>query len=166
MCYGNGRIYLRKSTYSAAIQKAATANFREFCNRQGKEDVWSLTNRLLSRAPLPQPAASLFFDGTFTTSSLETARRLLDDFYPDDDSDTLPEHHLTRTRAARLPNTPNDVQFGECEILTAVKEMNPNKAPGVDHLTSDIVSAVCHTAPGFIYLENGPGGGCSQAWQR
>ncbi|PZC80614.1 hypothetical protein B5X24_HaOG214181 [Helicoverpa armigera] len=76
---------LRKE-YAEAIRSTSTEHFREFCNRQTKEDVYSVTNRIIKTIPLRQPPATLRLeDGTFTTDSRDTAHALLDKFYPEDD---------------------------------------------------------------------------------
>ncbi|CAG5039732.1 unnamed protein product [Parnassius apollo] len=48
-----------RNEYAQAIRIASTEHFREFCNKQGKEDVWSITNRLLKTTPLKQPPSTL-----------------------------------------------------------------------------------------------------------
>ena len=50
-----------KDAYASAIRKASSKNFKEFCSKQNKEDVWSLTSRLIKDAPTnvpPQPLKS------------------------------------------------------------------------------------------------------------
>lgn len=36
-----------KEIYAQEIQNTSSKNFKDFCQRQGKEDVWAVTNRLL-----------------------------------------------------------------------------------------------------------------------
>ncbi|XP_061728125.1 uncharacterized protein LOC133533185 [Cydia pomonella] len=48
-----------RAEYSSKIRTTSTEHFRDFCSRQGKDDVWSVTNRLLKSTPQPQPPATL-----------------------------------------------------------------------------------------------------------
>ncbi|CAG4956374.1 unnamed protein product [Parnassius apollo] len=80
-----------KTAYSKTFRETSTRNFRDFCERQGKEDVWSVTNRIIKSNPPPLPPATLKkCDGTYTNSSLETAQALLNKFFPDDDINDTP----------------------------------------------------------------------------
>ena len=127
-----------KDAYAKAIRKASTNNFRQFCNRQGKEDVWSLTNRLIKDAPTQRPPVTLKCGAHFTTSSQETADALLNHFFPDDIPDTNRKQTELRQKMTQTPDTEDDVQFTSDEVIDCLKTMNPNRAPGVDNLTSNI----------------------------
>ncbi|XP_072946175.1 uncharacterized protein [Epargyreus clarus] len=48
-----------KEQYALCIRKTSTEHFRQFCSMQGKENVWSLTNRLLKNAPQPTPCLTV-----------------------------------------------------------------------------------------------------------
>ena len=126
--------------YIEAIKSESTKNFREFCSAQGKENVWSLTNRLLKNGPPPIPPISLRKpDGTHTVSSVDTASTLLNKFYPDDTEHNDSESQIQLRRHATIPpDTENDKLFTLNEIINNLKNMNANKAPGPDHLTADI----------------------------
>lgn len=81
-----------KREYKKKIQKASSANFREFCNTQNKENVWSLTNRIIKDAPANQAPFTLASGSRHTGDAAETANSLLQHFYPDDGEDTLERH--------------------------------------------------------------------------
>lgn len=129
-----------KSTYAAELREASSANFREFCNLQSKENVWSLTNRLLKDANPRKAPITLHGRDRHTNDGEETARALLDHFFPDDDhaQDTHPRHRELRHRAGVLPEADDDLPFTENEVLELLGLMSHKKAPGLDHLTSDI----------------------------
>ncbi|CAG5031125.1 unnamed protein product [Parnassius apollo] len=105
---------------------------------QTQENVWSLTNRLLKTATPRRPPVTLNRDGTYTTDSQETAKALLDHFYPGDSPDTLPRHHELRSDMTNSPQSHYDPPFTQEEVLECLRQMNPKKAPGLDNLTSDI----------------------------
>ncbi|XP_059061653.1 uncharacterized protein LOC131854548 [Achroia grisella] len=96
--------------YSKLFSEYSNKHFREFCNRQGKEDVWAVTNRIIKTAPAPQPPTTIQKpDGTFTQTPIETAEAILHKFFPDDTPDTR-QAHLEHRIQSNLPppNTPNE----------------------------------------------------------
>lgn len=129
-----------KDKYVKCIRKTSTEHFRQFCCMQGKENVWSLTNRLLKNAPQPKPCMTVCDgdDSTHTTTPSDTAMSLLNKFYPDDTTDTTDTQRKLRIQMAYVPNTPDDTAFTEDEVLGCLQSMSAKKAPGVDHLTADI----------------------------
>ena len=139
-----------KKAYAKSLRKASTENFREFCNKQNKEDVWSLTNRLIKDFPTQRPPSTLKIGPTFTTSPKNTADALLNHFYPDDNQDSLHKHHVLRQTSDVMPDTGDEPLFTEDEVLDCLKTMNPNRAPGVDNLTSDICLRFAQNYPKFL----------------
>ncbi|CAK1593612.1 unnamed protein product [Parnassius mnemosyne] len=131
-----------KQEYLDAIRKASTEHFKEFCSKQGKENVWSLTNRLLKNSPQPVlPSTMRINSSNFTTSSKETAHVLLNKFYPNDTEDDTEIQKQLRQSMSCEPSTSDDRFFTEEEVIDCLKTINPNKAPGNDHLTADICLA-------------------------
>lgn len=130
-----------KKEYAKAIKKASHENFRTFCSRQGKENVWSMTNRLIKDAPSHRPPSTLKLEAGFTSTDDDTAKALLEHLFPDDE-DVTDEQASLRQRMAGVPDTADDLAIVNDEVLECLKTMNPNKAPGPDHLTSDIVSVL------------------------
>ncbi|XP_045537001.1 uncharacterized protein LOC123721658 [Papilio machaon] len=57
---------LLKYQYSRNLRSESTKNFREFCQLQNKENVWSLTNRLLQDTAPRRPPTTLKIGNTFT----------------------------------------------------------------------------------------------------
>ena len=140
-----------KAEYKAAVSKTSQRHFRDFCSRQGKEDVWSLTNRLIKDAPRQKPPSTLKTSTGFTTSTSETATSLLNHFYPDDDDSTdTPQHQALRERQRQLSDADDEPPFTDEEIRECLQTMNPNRAPGPDNLTSDIVSVVVNVFPTLV----------------
>ncbi|XP_045458125.1 uncharacterized protein LOC123668438 [Melitaea cinxia] len=127
-----------KNIYASELRSESTTKFREFCELQTKENVWSLTNRLLKESGPRRPPTSLKIDSRFTTDEKDTAQALLDNFYPNDTSDSHPRHHALRAASHTFPDTEPDLPFTSQEIHEILDNMSPKKAPGLDHLTSDI----------------------------
>ena len=136
-----------KKLYAKDIGKASKENFREFCNKQGKEDVWSLTNRIIKDAPRKTPPTMLKLATGFTEDTQQAADALINHFYPDDELDLTPEHAALREEMTVISDGQDEPPFVQAEIREALDSMHPDRAPGVDHFTSDIISAVFDELP-------------------
>lgn len=128
----------KRTLYAQELREASTADFRDFCNLQTKENVWSLTNRLLKDTAPRRPPTTFKVDDGHTTDAKQTAAALLDNFYPDDTPDRSARHHHLRTHERDKPDTLDEPPFVVEEVLEVLKTMNAKKAPGMDGLTSDI----------------------------
>lgn len=138
-----------KIKYAKAIRTASTKHFREFCSSQGKDDVWSLTNKLLKNYP-PSPASApstLSTNNGFTTSSAASAAAILDYYFPNDDDAS---RHIAATLADTSPLAQSELPFTCEEVLTCMQSFRPQKAPGHDHLTADICLQVIEKHLGFM----------------
>ncbi|XP_047990721.1 uncharacterized protein LOC125229824 [Leguminivora glycinivorella] len=163
-----------RDEYSRKIRITWRDHFRNFCNKQDRENVWSVTNRLLKSTPQPQPPATLKIDeNNYTKSTNDTAEKLMSKFFPEDNPiDDSPYHQQIRNENASTQNTLNNINtqnnepaFTNEEIKEAVYDMNPKKAPGVDHLTSDICRHFIDMYPALItklYNSSSPENG----WRR
>lgn len=142
-----------KKKYTEAICSASTDNFREFCSNQGKEDVWSITNRLINSRPdyITQPPSTLrLANGDYTTNSEETTKALMDNFFPSDSPDTTDFQKTLRLNMNQPIHTAEEPPFSTLEIIECLKSMNHKKAPGSDHLTSDICFQFTSNFPHII----------------
>ncbi|CAH2208649.1 jg337, partial [Pararge aegeria aegeria] len=88
-----------KAAYADDLKGASISGFRDFCQLQTRENVWSLTNRLLRDSAPRRPPATFKIGGTYTTNTHDTAKSLLDHFYPDDSPDSEPRHDDLRALA-------------------------------------------------------------------
>lgn len=139
-----------KATYAKELKNASTTGFRDFCQLQTKENVWSLTNRLLKDTAPRRPPATLKIGNAYTTDTQDTARAVLNHFYPDDSPDTELRHHDLRAHFNDLPETPDDPPFTPEEVLEILKNMNPKRAPGLDGFTADICLEFSQSYPRLI----------------
>ncbi|KAL4718572.1 hypothetical protein ACJJTC_010637, partial [Scirpophaga incertulas] len=74
-----------RSKYHKAIQQTSSESFRDFCNTQNPNDVWTVTNKLTKTNPLLQtPGTFKKEDGTYTESIEETCEILAKTLFPDD----------------------------------------------------------------------------------
>lgn len=140
-----------KATYANELRAESTTSFRRFCELQTKENVWTLTNRLIKESsPRIPPATLKTDDNTYTTDGHDTAKALLDRFYPDDDPDIEPRHSFLRSTLSTPSSTEPDPPFTTQEVLEVLKDMSPKKAPGLDNLTADICFKSSLLLPGLI----------------
>ncbi|CAF4890701.1 unnamed protein product [Pieris macdunnoughi] len=133
-----------KFRYTQTIRKTSTEHFKQFCESQGAEDVWSITNKLLKYNNI-QPS-TLKVNNKFTSNEEETSQALLTHFYPDV-PDTDVKHTNMRNNSSLLPDTEDDPAFTSPEIISAFNFICHNKAPGNDHLTSDICQVFTRNYP-------------------
>ncbi|CAG5030466.1 unnamed protein product [Parnassius apollo] len=127
-----------KAEYSEALKNASILNFKEFYNKQGKDDVWSLTNKLLKTKPLTQPPSTVKLrNGYYTVITTGAAKLFLNEYFPDDTPDVTEQQLEARSLMEISPKTTPDPSFTTEEILDCLKAMNPNKSPGPNHLMSD-----------------------------
>ncbi|CAG5036677.1 unnamed protein product [Parnassius apollo] len=120
-----------KAAYAQNLRAESTKSFRDFCSLQTKENVWSLTNRLLKESTARRPPTTLKINNKFTADNSETATALLNHFYPPDLPDTDPRHHELTAHLDDTLDTNDEPPFTSEEVLEHLSLMNPNKAPGV-----------------------------------
>ena len=128
-----------RDEYTKAIQKFSVKSFKEYVGKQGRDDVWSNVKRLIKSDPKLAPPATLKINNRYTTSAKETAKELLGHFYPDDDTATDSTSQSLLRNLGKDYSSPDDLPFTQSEVIDVFKNMSPKKAPGHDHLTSDII---------------------------
>ncbi|CAG4996055.1 unnamed protein product [Parnassius apollo] len=114
-----------KTEYAQAIKTVSTNHFREFCNKQGKEDVWSVTNRLLKTTPLTQPPTTLKTKaGNYTSTTKDTAETLLNEYFPEDEPDISSRHMEIR----KMADKPKKTATGSTDKPPSIKRKTVTKA--------------------------------------
>ena len=130
----------KKEEYSVAIQEKAFKSFKGHLKEQGRGDVWSKVKPIIMNTNAIKPPASLKINGRFTTTPKETAEALVEHFYPDDSLSTdTPFQTLIRNSTDAAYATEEEPPFIQQEVIDVFRYMDPKKAPGLDHFTSDII---------------------------
>lgn len=146
--------------YQKLFHHTSTESFKEFCSSQTREDVWSVTNRIIQhKNPIRPPTTIKKTDGSHTTTIEDTATELIKRFFPDD----TPNTNIEQNRIAQMMHTTNEPSHSHqgtqhtpepllttTEVIHCLKTFNPKKAPGPDHLTSDICLQVTMIFPELI----------------
>ncbi|CAK1580717.1 unnamed protein product [Parnassius mnemosyne] len=140
----------KKKEYGDELRRTSTDNFREFCERQGKENVWSVTNRLLKDTKTNCTPSTLKVGDRHTNDEKETAKALLNYFYPDDIPDSNSAQEQLRKNCDVFPETNDDPPFIKEEVIECIQNMNPKRAPGIDNLTADICTQFSKAYPKLI----------------
>jgi hypothetical protein len=130
-----------KRAYAELTHKTCIESWKNYIGHQGKDNVWSNVYRLLKDAPLPKPPTTLHINNNRTTNAIDTAKALLNHFYPDDDfnNETSIQNQIRNSIDVIRDINEFDAIFTTEEVIEVLSRMNPNKAPGHDNLTADIV---------------------------
>jgi ribonuclease HI len=128
-----------KQAYKIAIINAKTESWKNYCAAQNRESAWSAIHRVLINRRKTIPLATLRDGSEYLASAEETAQRLMERFFPDDDTQRETREQVEIRRMADIiPFTDDDPSFTEGEIEDIMSNINPDKAPGEDHFTADI----------------------------
>ena len=90
-------------------------------------------------------------NGTYTTDINSTIKQMIVHFTPEDNGCSDSEHHKRiRQQITEAPDISNNEEFTQEEILAALAKFNPQKAPGEDGLTSEILLKTFKCFPSFL----------------
>ncbi|CAG5058102.1 unnamed protein product [Parnassius apollo] len=140
----------KKKEYGDELRRTSTDNFREFCERQGKENVWSVTNRLLKETKSNCSPSTLKVGNSYNNDEKETAKALINHFYPEDSPDSNPAHEKLRKNREQFQKQMTTLPLLKKKLWNASKNMNPKRAPGIDNLTADICTQFSIAYPKLI----------------
>ena len=148
------RIYQdTKRQYQSALRQEKFQSWKEYCNITTNSNPWNAVYKLASGKIRNSSTLSTLMkkDGTYTTSLADTVTYMMDRFIPDDDQGSDSEYHkLIRNKVLQPPDTGDDKPFTQEEIKDIIVNMNCNKAPGEDGITSNILHHIFTLAPEFV----------------
>ena len=124
-----------KRGYQAKIQREKLKSWKEFCTISDGTNPWNVIYKIAAGKLKPPISLTTIQkpDGTYTNDIKSTLKHMLDYFVPDDSLETDNEHHKEiRKQAEKSTETSDDMDFTQQEILSALKDFNPHKAPGED----------------------------------
>ena len=138
-------IYHIKAEYKSKILQAKISSWRDFCSMQTKENPWNL---IYKRCRKPKNFNSLLTtletENGYTSSVTETANLLIKTFFPDDTKDTVTQKYI-REEIETDPDTTDDCPFSCQEVERIIMLQNDKKAPGIDHMSANIIKVVNFT---------------------
>jgi hypothetical protein len=129
-------------TYQTKLREEKIRSWKEFCTSTDSTNPWNAVYRYAARKLHEKPTLSTFktSDNTYTTDTVSTVDRLLDQFIPDDEGSDEAHHKQVRRQVLEPLNTIEDVPFTKQEIHDILYKFDPRKAPGKDALISEILT--------------------------
>jgi len=138
-----GQEYIsEKQLYKSLIQKSKAEPWKKLSTT---DNPWDRPYKLVvDKIKKTEPISTLRkTDGNFTNGQIETMFYLLDQLFIEDDSSTdSPEQTQIRLIANQPIMTNNDLLFSDNEIEEIINQLNPNKSPGWDKITADVILKV------------------------
>ena len=133
-----------RDEYESRAKEAQIRSWKEFCQKQDKENLWEGIYRVMGRTAKREEDMPLVVDG-ITLDAKGSVELLASTFYPEDLRENDNQTHRDIRNIAEMVNLQpsegqNDPPFTITELLTALDSLNPKKAPGADGFTADICS--------------------------
>ena len=143
-----------KKQYTSAISRSKSSSWKKYCEKQGKETIWSSVYRVIKHEFSSDIPVVKDRQG-----NVMKQEDVLDDiklrFFPSDNpADDSLYHHQIRMSAndhGASRNRQTEPKISMKEVECAFKSMNPKKAPGRDHLTADICYQCFKSLPALFY---------------
>ena len=142
-----------KKKYQSSIRREKIHSWKQYCNLTTSVNPWNAVYRLAAGkmrkcstlTTLQKP------DGSFTTDLEGTMNCMLDYFIPVDDGIMDNEYHRHIRNQIKDPiSVQDDREFSQEEVLRVLENMNPQKCPGEDGITSGILLRVFMQFPRFV----------------
>ena len=131
-----------KRKYEATLRKTKIQSWKQCCNSTTSSNHWNTVYKLATGKIKSGSTLSTLRnpDGSVTTGMAETVLYMIDTFAPENVGESDNEYHKLIRAQTKTPITIEDgEQFTPAEIKDAINEMNKNKAPGEDGITSDVL---------------------------
>lgn len=134
-----------RNKYTAKIKVVKMDAWKNFVNKVGNEDPWSIVYKIVrDKVKKPNALCSLMLStGRWTANWLETASAILDKVLPREEKEKENESHKAiRMQNSCYVNCNLEPEISINEIDLAVKKLRNNKAPGSDGFKSEIIKAL------------------------
>jgi len=128
--------------YEGKMQEAKLKSWKTFCTISDGVKPWNLLYKIAYGKIRTTTRLTMLEkeDGTFCTVTRSTILNMLEHFAPDDTEDSDNELHREIRKYIQKPlDTADDKAFTKEEIIAILKKFSPEKPPGEDGLTSDIL---------------------------
>ena len=161
-----------RNHYKTELLKAKQDSWKKFCTESTKKSPWKIYKMAkagFSRRPVHTTLT--LKDGSVTTSDMQTASALLDNFFPDDRQELDTDQQRTvRTQTANNKPLTTELEphFTKHEVDEVITALKLNKCPGPDGVDGRIVKEIHHILPDFwmkIYNKCLELGCFPQAWK-
>jgi ribonuclease HI len=143
----------KRNRFKQLIIESKINSWNEFVVNNTRDNPWGLIYKISSNKLKSTKICELINDnGELITETKLIANEFLDTFFPNDSTlnDNL-IHKNIREESALDIESDNDLNFTEHEIAIAIDQQNPNKSPGEDGLTSDIIKRFNTIEPKILH---------------
>ena len=145
---------LLQCRYRRRMREVRLEEWAKFCEESTKDNPWGAVYRTI-RGRKPGGLACTLRDGdggAFTTDASATCDLVMRRFFPNDPvEDDDAGHRRTREMADSYRGSGvADRPFTATELTRAIHSMGKKKAPGIDGITAEVVTATYDIMPGVI----------------
>lgn len=150
--YSDERLKLKSD-----INSAKSKCWQDFCQSNNSNDPWHGIYRILFRNRSFSPPQTLEDeDGDMMTNSYNSAKALVQYFFPADSEITDNTFNIDIRNSSKIPYQPSnhdcEPPFTSHEIHQAIHSFSPKKAPGPDYITNDIFQHTYDALQEFVDL--------------
>jgi hypothetical protein len=144
------RYFQETKKYQAAIQKEKLSSWKQYCTMTPANNQWNAVYKLASGKTRSTAAPTTLQKpgGSKTKNIMETLEYIAEYLIPEDNPQDDTEYHKHIRRQMEHPQKTNDDRdFNQDEVRRTIESFNPKKAPGLEGITSDILTLVFKSIP-------------------
>lgn len=138
-----------KQKYEKVLIETKTKSWNQFVVDSTRDNAWGLVYKIAKKSLKNEKISELIgINGQTLTGNEAIAGTLLEVLFPRDESTTQTSKHVQIVNRLQVLDTNDDnlsqseIQFSIQEVTDIVEQQNPNKSPGADGLTSDIIKNI------------------------
>jgi hypothetical protein len=138
-----------KQKYEKVLIETKTKSWNQFVVDSTRDNAWGLVYKIAKKSLKNENISELIgINGQTLTGNEAIAGTLLEVLFPRDESTTQTSKHVQIVNRLQVLDTNDDnlsqseIQFSIQEVTDIVEQQNPNKSPGADGLTSDIIKNI------------------------
>ena len=135
------------------MARAKMQSWKDYCSLTPSNNPWNAVYRMASGKTRSTTLLTTLKkpDGSHTSTLKDTLQYMIDHFVPDDKETAENNYHKHVREINKVPlATEDDADFTQREIIHILENMDPNKTPGEDGLTSKILLEVAKILPRFV----------------
>ena len=131
--------------YKSAMKLAKSSNWQEFVSKESQRDPWGIVYKFCMGKLAKTELTSLKIDGVWTSTWVDTANALLQEFFPEDRSGG--KHSVPDPIVYNLTSLS---EFTSEELNNAIFKMSRGRAPGLDGVSNEMIKCLWHSAHKYL----------------
>ncbi len=135
--------YLTKDQqYKQLMETTRTKSWIKFISESSAENPWSLAYKIAKdKIFAPKLSELLDCDGNPVIKETQIANKLFNFLFPNDSTcNEIEKQQHIRAQSQGCSYQGDDRPFSQCEVNDVIYYQNPNRAPGEDGITADIIA--------------------------